>query len=129
MSSLMLDERGFVWVDGDKLPFRYLPETKQIEFFRKDVRNTKNKDDRIFTINLIDIQVLSLLYPPGENYANGWKCEKCDKIGLSNFKGIIQSENNIPTIMFECLHCGHTFAPLSHENTAQEQKYVTTTEG
>lgn len=109
---IRLDEKGFVYYDGIKMPFKFLPETQEIEVKIKHKKHAQEYGAEKVCINLIDLQVLSLLYPVGGDHLNKWKCENCNKHGVSNFKGTTIDTIGQPVILFECLHCGHTFAPM-----------------
>lgn len=109
---IRIDEKGFVYYDGIKMPFKYLPETQEIEVKIKHKKHAQEYGAEKVCIGLIDLQVLSLLYPSGGNYSSEWKCGQCKKTGVSNFKGIAVDTDGKPMILFKCLHCGYTFAPM-----------------
>ncbi len=103
-----INQDGFVIKNGIKLPFKYYSESNEIEFVIKhpnDIR--RNKNSRFIRIQIAQLFILPLLYSPNSEFVQNLECPECNKKGVSEFNGIIDSD-----IILKCLHC-------DHENTAQ----------
>lgn len=104
-----MDEKGFVHWNGFKLPIKYCPEKEQLEFALKDPTAIQRNGGKFVRVDIVELQVLSLMYPAGYDYTVNAVCPDCGKRGSSNFVGIMEHDG-LPKIKLKCLHCNFSWS-------------------
>ena len=102
---LIVDERGFVWMAGIRLPFRFIAKTNSIQTVIKDKRQAERLGVNRIDIPLIDLYLLSVLYPSGGGEVFK-SCPACARRNIAQFAGKGVDNSGELSLYWKCLHCG-----------------------